>query len=283
VRNNLRIAARHYPFPENLASAARILVEAVATLRTEPLLCAVHAGADGLERADALATRSGAGEAALVITLNLDHLRLVRRDPAFREACDGAALVVADGAPVVWAAALAGRRPRPSRLTGSDLLHGLAARGRSLFFLGGGPGVAERAAEALRARYPAARIAGTYAGPPRGALEDPAEVDRMIGAVAEARPEVVLASFGSPRQEVFLWRNRARLAAGGARLLAGIGAALDFAAGSAPRAPAWMRRAGLEWLFRLAREPRRLAPRYAADAAFFPRLLAESLCARLIS
>jgi N-acetylglucosaminyldiphosphoundecaprenol N-acetyl-beta-D-mannosaminyltransferase len=208
-----------------------------------------------------------------VVTPNVDHAVLFQQHAGLRQAYADAALVLADGMPVVAAARLLGR-PLPGRVMGSDLGPAVCAAaqqhgGCSIFLLGAAPGVAERAAANIVERWPLVRIVGTCS-PPLGFERDPAENDRILAKIAEARPDVLIVGLGAPKQELWVQAHRERIAA---RAALCIGATIDFLAGEKKRAPHWMRRAGLEWLFRLGSEPRRLAARYARDAWIFPRLV----------
>jgi N-acetylglucosaminyldiphosphoundecaprenol N-acetyl-beta-D-mannosaminyltransferase len=161
--------------------------------------------------------------------------------------------------------------PLPARVAGADLVPALAARcaalGHRLFLLGGAPGVAARAAIRLAAGSPGLEVAGTLA-PPRSALEDPAARAAIAGAIRASRAEVVLVALGAPRQERFAAAEGERT---GAAALVAVGGALDMAAGDRRRAPPPLRRSGLEWAWRLALEPRRLARRYLVeDLAVLP-------------
>jgi N-acetylglucosaminyldiphosphoundecaprenol N-acetyl-beta-D-mannosaminyltransferase len=222
-----------------------------------------------------------AGRGGWIATPNVDHLRHASRDPRLAELIRSAPISVADGAPVVWAAKLAGR-PIPARVTGADLLWSLSAAaaedGRSVYLLGGEPGVPERAAAALQGRFPKLTIAGTCS-PPRGFELDPDELSKCRDGVVDAHPDIVFVGLGFPKQE--------HIITGFTHLLPstwwlGCGAALPFAAGDLQRAPTWMRPLGLEWLFRLVHEPRRLFRRYLReDAPFAVVLLAGALLTRL--
>jgi N-acetylglucosaminyldiphosphoundecaprenol N-acetyl-beta-D-mannosaminyltransferase len=198
-----------------------------------------------------------------VITLNPEMVMAARADATLRQAIERAALVVPDGIGVVWAARWLGWRV-PERVTGIDLLVALAelaaARGWRIFLLGGAPGVAEAAARQLRAACPALLVAGTYAGTP--ALADDAPLAARVRA---SGADLVAVAYGVPAQERWIARNRTQLGAG---VAIGVGGAFDLLAGRVPRAPRWLRRAGLEWAYRLWREPwrwrRMLAlPRFA--------------------
>jgi N-acetylglucosaminyldiphosphoundecaprenol N-acetyl-beta-D-mannosaminyltransferase len=207
-----------------------------------------------------------------VVTPNVDHVVRLEADAAFRQAYAGASLVLADGMPLVWASRVLGR-PLKDRVTGADLLPRAcamaAAHGRSVFLLGGRDGVAELAARNLAARYPGLRIAGTYS-PPLGFERDAAENRRIAALVNRARPDLLAIGLGAPKQELWIAQHRRSLDFGVALC---VGAALDFAAGTLPRAPRWLRESGFEWAWRLAREPRRLWKRYLVDDMAFGRIV----------
>lgn len=187
-----------------------------------------------------------------VVTVNPEFVIEAQRSPAFRAVLAQAALATADGFGLLLVARLRGRRLR-GRVTGVALVERIAAEaarsGWSLFLLGATPGVAERAAAALQARHAGLRIAGCYAGSPR-----PADEPGIRVLVAEARPDVLLVAYGHPAQDMWIARNQAAL---GVPVAIGVGGVFDFLAGVVPRAPGWMRRLGLEWLYRLIRQPSR--------------------------
>lgn len=203
-----------------------------------------------------------------VVTPNLDHLRRLAGDQKLNALYRHATLVVADGMPLVWASRIQGT-PLPGRVAGSDLigsLSGAAAEHRkSIFLLGGDPGTAEGAAEALRRRYGNVRIAGTYC-PRVGFEKDPAEVRKVIQHLQEADPDIVFVALGSPKQEWLIGELRGYLPRA---WWLGIGISFSFLSGRVRRAPKWMQRTGLEWLHRLGQEPRRLAKRYLVDGLPF--------------
>jgi N-acetylglucosaminyldiphosphoundecaprenol N-acetyl-beta-D-mannosaminyltransferase len=168
----------------------------------------------------------------------------------------------------------------PERVSGSDLAFPLlgraARRGWRTYLLGGAPGVAEEAARRLRARLPSLVVAGTDA--PRITLEpgDP-EGEAALARLRAARPDLVLVALGAPKQELWIHRHRAAL---GPAVAVGVGATLDFLSGRVRRAPRWVSRAGLEWLWRLGREPRRLWRRYLVQDPAFAAILWRELRAR---
>ncbi len=216
------------------------------------------------------------GPPALVVTPNAHHAVLLREDARFRAVCEGAWLSVADGMSLVWASRLLGT-PVPERVSGVDLFESVcgaaAGTGLGVFFLGGRAGAAEGAARTLQARYPGLRIAGTHC-PPHGFEAEAAEAARAVEAVRAAAPDILFVALGAPRQE--LWMHEHALALG-VPVSAGIGASFDFVSGMLPRAPAWVQRAGLEWLFRTLVEPGRLWRRYARTNPRFVALVLRQL------
>ena len=218
---------------------------------------------------------SGAGR-HYVVTLNVDHVVRLQKDPEFRQAYRGASLVVADGMPILWASRLLGK-PLKERVTGSDLVPGAcrlaAGSGHAVYFLGGSKGVAEKAAENLRSVLPALRVAGCDS-PPFGFESDPLEDQRVVERINQAKPDILFLALGAPKQEKWVAGHIHRLEI---KVAFCIGSALDYPAGAAKRAPRWMQRGGLEWLWRLFREPRRLVYRYLVDDMAFIGILAKEL------
>jgi len=195
-----------------------------------------------------------------VCVSNVHSVMEARRDESLRAVFNAAGLAVPDGMPLVWVGRLRGRHA-VRRVYGPDLTLQLceraAGRGFTCFFYGGGPGVAERLAESLSRRFPGLRVVGAEAPPFRPlTTEEDEEAMRRINA---ACPDVVFVGLGCPKQERWMAEHRERLHA---PVLLGVGAAFDFHTGRVPQAPRWMMGAGLEWLFRLSREPRRLWRRY---------------------
>jgi N-acetylglucosaminyldiphosphoundecaprenol N-acetyl-beta-D-mannosaminyltransferase len=177
-----------------------------------------------------------------------------------RAALNGAGWVVPDGMPVVWALRLLGA-PGVGRVYGPDLMNALsavcAARGWAQYYLGGAPGVADALARVMQQRFPGLPVAGTFCPPFRDLT--PAEEEAMLQGINTSGAQVVWVGLGSPKQDMWMAGCRARLTP---PVLIGVGAAFDFHTGRQPQAPRWMQRSGLEWLFRLAAEPRRLWRRY---------------------
>lgn len=216
--------------------------------------------------------RAQGSEGGLVVTPNVDHLMNLRKDPEFQEIYQAAALVVADGMPLVWASKLLGK-PVPERVAGSDLLPHLcqaAARTQCrVFFLGGQPEGLEASMEKVREKYPDLPIAGAIS-PPFGFEQDPAYEAQLLEQIRETSPDLLLIGLGSPKQEKFWFRHRAQLEG---ILCMGVGIGIDFLAGSMSRAPLWMQKSGLEWTHRLFKEPGRLWKRYLVKGMRFPGLV----------
>ena len=191
-----------------------------------------------------------AGGVYQIATVNPEFLMKARRDPDFRATLQRAALCIPDGIGVLWAARRRGKKLR-ERVAGSDLVPRLAAEaaqhGWRVFYLGAAPGVAEKTAEILTACYPALNVAGCYAGSPA-----PEEEDGIVARVRAARPDILLVAYGAPKQDLWLDRNLVRT---GATVGIGVGGSFDFVAGVSRRAPRWIQRLGLEWFYRLVREP----------------------------
>jgi N-acetylglucosaminyldiphosphoundecaprenol N-acetyl-beta-D-mannosaminyltransferase len=226
--------------------------------------------------------RAGDGRGGVVVTVNLDHLRRCAREPAYAELVSRADLVVADGMPLVWASKLQGGPILPERVAGSSMMIELcgatAAKGIPVFLLGGDPGVAERAGQMLKERFPGFLLAGTYC-PPFGFESNPEELQRIDDALTSASPGIVLVALGSPKQEYLADRLRHLLPHA---CWIGIGISLSFVTGDVQRAPVWIQKIGLEWLHRLCQEPRRLFRRYIIHGIpWAARLLGHSLIKRL--
>jgi N-acetylglucosaminyldiphosphoundecaprenol N-acetyl-beta-D-mannosaminyltransferase len=223
------------------------------------------------------------GAGGIVVTVNIDHMVRCRRDTAYRSLVNRAELVVADGMPLVWASRLQGTA-LPERVAGSSVTLSLAAdlaeQGRSLFLLGGNPGVAEAAGQVLAMRFSGLRIAGTYC-PPFGFEQDPTEMHRIRQALAASRPDVVYVALGSPKQEWLVDHLRKQLPDLSTAWWLGIGISLSFISGEVHRAPWWLQRLGLEWGHRMVQEPRRLFRRYMIDGIpYVARLMIHCLAAR---
>ena len=206
---------------------------------------------------------AASGRPHYVVTPNMDFLAQAQGDKELRSVLAGADLSVCDGTPLVWASRILGC-PLPERVAGSDLVPALLEaadrEGLSVYFLGASVEASAEAVSRVRRRHPSLGIAGRYSPPFRDlTAEDNEEIKRRI---REAKPDLVLVAFGCPKAEKWMAENYREI---GAPVMIGVGATIDFLAGRVRRAPRWMGRAGVEWLYRLAQEPRRLWRRYARD------------------
>ena len=185
-----------------------------------------------------------------ICTASPEFVMIAQTDRDFMRVLHEADLCVPDGVGLLFAARYLGKR-LPERVTGSDgvpLIAPRAAReGWRLFLLGAGPGIADKAAQRLQEQFPGLDIAGTFAGSPAAD-----EADAIITRINASRADVLLVAYGAPRQDMWIARYRDRL---DVRIAMGVGGTFDFIAGEVPRAPIWMRRAALEWLYRLIRQP----------------------------
>lgn len=221
---------------------------------------------------DAIEALVRTGHGGAVFTPNVDHVVVADRHPEFREAYAACSLSLVDGMPVLWASRLLGQ-PLPEKISGSDLLLPLcrlaAARGWRVFILGGAPGAAREAATRLEARL-GLEVVGLDDGridlSPAGAEA----ARRSARRVRESGAHLLLVALGAPKQELWIHRQRTEL---GPVVAVGVGASIDFVAGLVRRSPSWMSRLGLEWLYRLVQEPRRLARRYLVEDLRFVSIL----------
>jgi N-acetylglucosaminyldiphosphoundecaprenol N-acetyl-beta-D-mannosaminyltransferase len=214
----------------------------------------------------------GAKKLGYICLCTVNGLGVARGDPGFRRIFNESWLTTPDGMPVVWMGP-----PGVERVYGPDLMLAVCDTGRASglrhFFYGGAPGVAGELAAMLSARFPGLLVAGTFA-PPYRELND-REARGLESEVARSHPDIVWVGLGTPKQERFMAGPGRALDAG---LLVGVGAAFDFLSGRVRQAPRWMQRSGLEWLFRLCMEPRRLAPRYLkTNTMFVLRVAAQKL------
>ena len=215
-----------------------------------------------------------AGGLYVITTVNSECIALASRDTSYREIINAASLNVVDGAGIAWMARLRGYKA-VERLPGADLVYDLARlcqhHRQRLFLLGATPKVARTARERLQDMYPGLEV-DTYSPPLLGEEGSwtPEEEMALFRRLEAFSPRVVCVALGMPKQERWIHRHRQRLQDAGVRIAIGVGGALDYVAGTVPRAPSWMRTAGLEWLYRLARQPRR---RFRRQATRLPRFL----------
>jgi N-acetylglucosaminyldiphosphoundecaprenol N-acetyl-beta-D-mannosaminyltransferase len=264
------VAASPRPGGDDRAAATGISVEPHATASL------MGVGFDLLtERATIghLLTSLDAGVGGWLMNPNVDVLRQLVAQPDLGDLARRADLVIADGMPVLWALKAQGAEAT-DRVAGSSLIWTLSASaalaGRSVFLLGGAPGVADRAAAALVEANPALTIAGTNC-PPLGFEHDQGERDKIVAVLRDAAPDIVFVGLGFPKQERLIVELHEALP--GTWFIA-TGASLSMVAGEFVRAPKWMQDTGLEWVYRLGQEPRRLFRRYVIDDMPFVARLA---------
>lgn len=250
---------RVQPAPSNTGPAA--IATTTATARTPVALLGIPFDAvNSSEAVDCIARMIASGRPHYPVTANVDFTVQALADVELRRILAEADLVLCDGMPLVWASRLLGN-PLPERVAGSDLVPRLLAeserRGWRVFLLGGTDSSLARAADNVRSRHPNLQLVGTYSPPFRPLLE--MDHEEILDRVRAARPDILLVSFGCPKQEK--WINM-HFRKSGVPVSIGVGATIDFLAGSVRRAPRWMQRFGLEWIFRLLQEPRRLFRRY---------------------
>lgn len=217
-------------------------------------------------------------EPAYVVTANLHYAMLAARDARLMDHSRQAAMVVADGMPLVWASRWRDH-PLPERVTGSDLVPMLCElaenKNYGIYLFGAGPGVAEQAKQRLLARHPRLRIVGVQSPPFRQL--DQIEEQAMVESIRAAEPDLLFAALGQPKGEYWVAEYYQRLQV---PVTIQIGATLDFISQNVLRAPKWMQRLGCEWLYRLTTDPRRLAFRYVQNIAFALKMLLRDMLTR---
>ena len=201
---------------------------------------------------------------AYVVTPNVDHIVQLEYDKELAEVYKNADLILCDGKPLVWISKFYGT-PIKEKISGSDMFPLLCDRaakeGYSIFLLGGKEGVAKKAASNLQKRYTGLKIAGYYS-PSFGFEKNKDELNKTLEIVKKAKPDILIVGLGAPKQEKFIYHYKNQLQV---PVSLGLGASIDFEAGNVKRAPKWMSNHGLEWLYRITQDPKRLAKRYLVD------------------
>lgn len=211
-------------------------------------------------------------KSAYVVTPNVDHIVQLETNKELQAVYKHASLILTDGKPLLWIASWYGT-PIKEKISGSDLFPFLckmaAEKGYKMFFLGAAEGVAAKAAENLMNRFKGLQVVGTYS-PPFGFEKDPVEMDKIKSMIKEAAPHILIVGLGCPKQEKFMYHHCAEL---GVPISFGLGASFDFEAGNIKRAPRWMANHGLEWLFRITQDPKRMASLLVKTCSFLAILL----------
>lgn len=199
-----------------------------------------------------------------VVTPNIDHIVKLERDEEFKEVYKNADLILTDGMPLVWISKIKST-PIKEKISGSDLFPKIcelaANKSYKMFFLGAAEGVAAKAAENLKKKFNKLDVVGTYS-PDYGFEKKEDEIKKIIEIINEAKPDILAVGLGAPKQEKFIYKYRNKL---NVPVSLAIGASIDFEAGNIKRAPKFMQNCGLEWFYRLCKEPRRMFKRYLID------------------
>lgn len=207
-----------------------------------------------------------------VVAINVDVVIKIENDPYLKKIVDNADMVLVDGKPLVWISNFYGK-PLKAKISGSDLVPLLCEEASkkqySIFIIGGKERVAEQAKQNLEKRLPGIRIVGTYA-PTYGFEKNDAELNKINTLISEAKPDLLIACFGCPKQEKWIFENISKY---DAKVSICAGATVDFLAGNIKRAPRWMSEHGLEWLYRFLQEPKRMFKRYFIDDMKIFRLI----------
>lgn len=199
-----------------------------------------------------------------IVAINVDVVMKIENDSYLKEITDKADMVLVDGKPLEWIAKWH-KKPIKAKISGSDLVPILckraAEKGYSIFIIGGKEGIAEKAQQNLERDLPGIRIVGTYA-PAFGFEKDEKELNRINEMISSAHPDILIACFGCPKQEKWIYENISKY---DAKVSVCAGATVDFLAGNVNRAPRWMSEHGLEWFYRFLQEPKRMFKRYFID------------------
>ena len=217
-----------------------------------------------LEALDAIDQLVLENRSSYVVTPNVDHIVKLETNKELQTVYSNASLILADGKPLIWLSKWYGT-PIKEKISGSDLFPLLckmaAEKGYRMFFLGAADGIAAKAAVNLSKRYPGLNVVGTYS-PAFGYEKDHDEIEKIKTIIKDAHPAILIVGLGCPKQERFMYTYSKEL---GVPVSLGLGASLDFEAGNIKRAPKWMSNHGLEWLFRITQDPKRMAKRYLVD------------------
>ncbi|MDK0565288.1 WecB/TagA/CpsF family glycosyltransferase [Clostridium perfringens] len=216
---------------------------------------------ESLDRAEELILNK---KPSYVVTPNVDHIVKLESDKEFQDVYKNADLILTDGMPLIWISKMKGT-PIKEKISGSDFFPKFCERaskkGYSLFLLGAAEGVALKAADNLKEKYKGINIVGTYS-PSYGFEKKDEEIKEIIKMVNAVKPDILAVGLGAPKQEKFLYKYRNDL---NVPISLAIGASIDFEAGNINRAPRWMQNCGLEWFYRLLKEPKRMFKRYIID------------------
>lgn len=233
-------------------------------MEKQPLLNTYVNNVDMRETINAIESMIKDGDKHYVVAINVDVVMKIEEDVYLKEITDNADMVLVDGKPLVWIARWH-KHPVKAKISGSDLVPILckvaAKKGYSIFIIGGKDGIADQAKQKLEEKHPGIKIVGTYA-PPFGFEKDEEELNKINEIIIEAHPDLLIACFGCPKQEKWIYENFKKY---DAKISLCAGATVDFLAGNVNRAPKWMSEHGFEWFYRFLQEPKRMFKRYFVD------------------
>ena len=221
------------------------------------------------ETVEAIEQMITADKKSYIVAINVDVVMKIEDDPYLKKVVDRADMVLVDGKPLVWISKMHGK-PLKAKISGSDLVpllcEAAAEKGYKIFIIGGKDGIAAQAKEKLESKHPKIQIVGTYA-PPFGFEKDEKELNHINQMISDVKPDLLIACFGCPKQEKWIYSNWQKL---NIHCHVGtIGAVFDFFAGTTERAPLWWQQHSLEWLYRLIKEPKRMWRRYLIGNVLF--------------
>ena len=216
------------------------------------------------ETLDAIDSLIKEDNCSYVVTPNVDHIVQLEKDEELKRVYENASLILTDGKPLIWISNWY-KTPIKEKISGSDLFPRVcdlaAKKGYTMYLLGAAEGVADKAAKNLMNKYKGLNIVGTYS-PPFGFEKDKLELKKIERQIQEVHPDILIVGLGCPKQEKYMYYHCKEL---DVPISFGLGASIDFEAGNIKRAPRWMSEHGLEWLYRITQDPKRLAKRYLVD------------------
>lgn len=216
------------------------------------------------ETLDAIDSLIKEDNCSYVVTPNVDHIVQLEKDEELKRVYENASLILTDGKPLIWISNWY-KTPIKEKISGSDLFPRVcdlaAKKGYTMYLLGAAEGVADKAAKNLMNKYKGLNIVGTYS-PPFGFEKDKLELKKIERQIQEVHPDILIVGLGCPKQEKYMYHHCKEL---DVPISFGLGASIDFEAGNIKRAPRWMSEHGLEWLYRITQNPKRLAKRYLVD------------------
>lgn len=216
------------------------------------------------ETLDAIDSLIKEDNCSYVVTPNVDHIVQLEKDEELKRVYENASLILTDGKPLIWISNWY-KTPIKEKISGSDLFPRVcdlaAKKGYTMYLLGAAEGVADKAAKNLMNKYKGLNIVGTYS-PPFGFEKDKLELKKIERQIQEVHPDILIVGLGCPKQEKYMYHHCKEL---DVPISFGLGASIDFEAGNIKRAPRWMSEHGLEWLYRITQDPKRLAKRYLVD------------------